>query len=145
MTREKVFRKWRESVAPVQQWLGQNYIDYTSMALKDARHGHAADGQPVLLILIHAGNTLSWTSALDTSLPIHPLIFFSDKGKIDCSAICPLKNSPRYLLPQEVTNTVLQILHWFPVSFRVQFKVLVITFKVLYGLGLGYLKNCLLR
>lgn len=29
-------------------------------------------------------------------------------------------------------------LHWLPVCFRVQFKVLV-TFKALYGLGLGYL------
>ena len=32
-------------------------------------------------------------------------------------------------------------LHWLPVCFWVQFKVLVITFKALHGMGPGYLKD----
>ena len=32
-------------------------------------------------------------------------------------------------------------LHWFPVCFRAQFKVLVLTFKALNGLGPVYLKE----
>lgn len=35
-------------------------------------------------------------------------------------------------------------LHWLQVCFQVQFKVPVITFKALFGLGSGYLRDCLL-
>ncbi|KAF7236187.1 putative RNA-directed DNA polymerase from transposon BS [Varanus komodoensis] len=36
---------------------------------------------------------------------------------------------------------VLQQLHWFPIEVRAQFKVLVMTYKALNGLGPGYLKE----
>ncbi|KAF7239784.1 Solute carrier family 2, facilitated glucose transporter member 11 [Varanus komodoensis] len=39
---------------------------------------------------------------------------------------------------------VLHQLHWLPIEVRAQFKVLVITYKALNGLGPGYLKECLL-
>lgn len=32
-------------------------------------------------------------------------------------------------------------LHWLPVCFCVQFKVLVITIKIIYGMGSGYMRN----
>ncbi|KAF7253399.1 Methyltransferase-like protein 24 [Varanus komodoensis] len=38
---------------------------------------------------------------------------------------------------------VLHQLHWLPIEVRAQFKVLVITYKALNGLGPGYLKECL--
>ncbi|KAF7250405.1 Vacuolar protein sorting-associated protein 13A [Varanus komodoensis] len=38
---------------------------------------------------------------------------------------------------------VLRQLHWLPIEVRAQFKVLVITYKALNGLGPGYLKECL--
>lgn len=34
-------------------------------------------------------------------------------------------------------------LHWLPICFQVQFKVLVGTFKALRGLGMDYVKDCL--
>ncbi|KAF7249944.1 Succinate--CoA ligase [GDP-forming] subunit beta, mitochondrial [Varanus komodoensis] len=37
----------------------------------------------------------------------------------------------------------LKTLHWFPIEVRAQFKVLVMTYKALNGLGPGYLKECL--
>uniref|UniRef100_A0A8C6XMC9 Reverse transcriptase domain-containing protein n=1 Tax=Naja naja TaxID=35670 RepID=A0A8C6XMC9_NAJNA len=39
---------------------------------------------------------------------------------------------------------LLRELHWLPVALRVRFKVLVLTFKVLHGLGPGYLREHLL-
>ena len=39
---------------------------------------------------------------------------------------------------------VLKSLHWLSISFWVTYKVLVITFKALHGLGLGYLRDRLL-
>ncbi|XP_058023847.1 uncharacterized protein LOC131190529, partial [Ahaetulla prasina] len=39
---------------------------------------------------------------------------------------------------------ILRRLHWLPVVFRVRFKVLVTTFKMLHGLGPGYLRDRLL-
>ncbi|KAF7247322.1 Collagen alpha-5(VI) chain [Varanus komodoensis] len=39
---------------------------------------------------------------------------------------------------------VLYQLHWLPIEVWAQFKVLVITYKALNGLGPGYLKECLL-
>ena len=39
---------------------------------------------------------------------------------------------------------VLKSLHWLPVSFRIDFKVLLIAFKSLNGLGLSYLTDLLL-
>ena len=39
----------------------------------------------------------------------------------------------------EHTTPLLQQLHWLPVRFRAQFKVLVLTYKALKGLGPSYL------
>ena len=36
---------------------------------------------------------------------------------------------------------VLASLHWLPVNFRVQFKVLLLTFRAIHGQALGYLIN----
>lgn len=69
----------------------------------------------------------------------------------------PLKSIPKLLLVQtavvcivlpkwrfvHVTPLLLE-LHWLPICVRVQFNVLVITFKGLHGLELGYLRYCLL-
>ncbi|KAF7238224.1 Protein kinase C alpha type, partial [Varanus komodoensis] len=38
---------------------------------------------------------------------------------------------------------VLRQLHWLPIEVRAQFKVLIMTYKALNGLGPGYLKECL--
>ena len=43
------------------------------------------------------------------------------------------------------TTPVLQELHWLPVNFRVQFKVLLLVFKSLHGLAPSYLSNKLCR
>ena len=42
---------------------------------------------------------------------------------------------------QDHITPVLKDLHWLPVHFRAQFKVLVLTFKALNGLGPVYLKE----
>ena len=44
---------------------------------------------------------------------------------------------------EHITPT-LKSLHWLPISFRAKYKVLVITFKALHGLGPGYLQDRLL-
>ena len=44
----------------------------------------------------------------------------------------------------EHKTLLLRELHWVPVCFRVQFKVLVITFKALHGMGPGCLKDRLI-
>ncbi|XP_053100645.1 uncharacterized protein LOC128322765 [Hemicordylus capensis] len=44
----------------------------------------------------------------------------------------------------EHITPILKELHWLPVCFRVQFKVLVLTFNALNGLGPGYLRDHLL-
>lgn len=41
--------------------------------------------------------------------------------------------------------SIIRELHWLPVPFDVQFKLLVRTYKGLYGQALGYLKYCLLQ
>ncbi|XP_053169630.1 uncharacterized protein LOC128353010 [Hemicordylus capensis] len=69
----------------------------------------------------------------------------------------PLKNNQKLQLVQnaaarvlsraarwEHITPILKELHWLPVCFRVQFKVLVLTFKALNGLGPGYLRDRLL-
>ncbi|XP_068723293.1 uncharacterized protein [Montipora capricornis] len=38
-------------------------------------------------------------------------------------------------------NPVLYNLHWLPVNYRIQFKILVITFKAIYGMAPSYLSN----
>lgn len=43
---------------------------------------------------------------------------------------------------RERTTPLLQQLNWLPVCFRIQFKVLVMTFKALDGSGPGYLADC---
>ena len=45
---------------------------------------------------------------------------------------------------REHIKPILFKLHWLPVAARAQFKVLVLTYKALNGLGPGYLKNHLL-
>ena len=45
---------------------------------------------------------------------------------------------------REHTTPLLKQLHWHPVCFRMQFKVLVITYKALYGSGPGFVKGCIL-
>ena len=42
------------------------------------------------------------------------------------------------------TTPLLKQLHWLPVRFQAQFKVLVMTYKALYGSGPGYLKDRIL-
>ena len=42
------------------------------------------------------------------------------------------------------STPVLKSLHWLPISFWAKYKVLVITFKALHGLGPGYLRDRLL-
>ena len=45
---------------------------------------------------------------------------------------------------REHIKPILYKLHWLPVAVRAQFKVLVLTYKALNGLGPGYLKDRLL-
>ncbi|XP_058048302.1 uncharacterized protein LOC131202851 [Ahaetulla prasina] len=77
-----------------------------------------------------------------------------------CNALymgLPLKNTWRFQLVQNVAawvlegaarsshiKPILRRLHWLPVAFWVQIKVLVLTFKALHGLGPGYLWDHLL-
>ena len=44
---------------------------------------------------------------------------------------------------EHITPTLIS-LHWLPISFPAKYKVLVITFKALHGLGPGYLRDRLL-
>ncbi|KAK9395419.1 hypothetical protein NXF25_018780 [Crotalus adamanteus] len=48
--------------------------------------------------------------------------------------------APRYAH----VSPILRELHWLPVGLRMQFKVLVITFKALHGIGPGYLQDRIL-
>ncbi|XP_058052944.1 uncharacterized protein LOC131205078 isoform X2 [Ahaetulla prasina] len=77
-----------------------------------------------------------------------------------CNALymgLPLKSTRRLQLVQNAAargiegasrsfhiTPLLRKLHWLPVVFCVQFKVLVITFKALHGIGPGYLRDRLL-
>lgn len=45
---------------------------------------------------------------------------------------------------REQITQVLQLLHWVPVSFRINFKVLLLVFQCLDGVGLSYLSALLL-
>lgn len=47
-------------------------------------------------------------------------------------------NDVRYT--EDVTPLLCE-LHWLPVWFQMQLEVLVVTFKTLYGLGMGYLRD----
>ena len=71
-------------------------------------------------------------------------------------AACPKSSLKKFQLVQNaaarlLTGTnrrehitpVLQTLHWLPVEFRVKFKILLLTYKSINGLGPAYLKDAL--
>ncbi|MDG2589834.1 hypothetical protein P7M45_23125, partial [Vibrio parahaemolyticus] len=59
-----------------------------------------------------------------------------------------LQNSAARVLTRtrgrEHITPVLKLLHWLPVRFRIDFKVLLLVFKCLNGLGPSYLSDLLL-
>lgn len=60
----------------------------------------------------------------------------------------PLKTTWKPQLIQNVASRFIHImlllhkLHWLPISFQMQFKMLIITFKALYETRPGYLQHC---
>ena len=48
-----------------------------------------------------------------------------------------ISNSPRF---HHITP-ILRELHWLPVSFRINFKIILLTFKALHGLSPAYIKH----
>ena len=98
---------------------------------------------------------------------LHPFLEMSDLATVThalvtshfdyCNALCvglPLKTVQKLQLVQnsaarrltgasyrEPITHLSQDLHWLPVRFRAQFKVLAVTYKALYSLGPGYLKD----
>ena len=98
-----------------------------------------------------------YLSCSDLTTVTHALV----TSRLDyCNALyvgLPLKTVRRLQLVQNAAARVvagarrfdsvgplLQRLHWLPVPFRAQFKVLVLTFKALHGSGPGYLRDRLL-
>src|SRR4029434_1502881 len=60
-----------------------------------------------------------------------------------------IQNSAARLLTKtkrrEHISPVLASLHWLPVTFRIDFKVLLLTYKALNGLGPSYIANSLVK
>ena len=48
---------------------------------------------------------------------------------------------PEHIDVDEAATPVLYSLHWLPVQFRIGFKILIITFKAIYGHAPEYLRN----
>ncbi|KAK9409653.1 hypothetical protein NXF25_000828 [Crotalus adamanteus] len=92
-----------------------------------------------LLTVTHALVTsrLDYCNALYMGLPLKSIRRLQ---LVQNAAARVIVGAPRYT---HVTP-ILRELHWFPIGLRVQFKVLVITFKALYGSGPGYLQDRLL-
>ncbi|XP_060100566.1 uncharacterized protein LOC132575897 [Heteronotia binoei] len=89
-----------------------------------------------LATVIHATVTsrLDYCNALYMGLP---LCRTQKLQSVQNAAARLLLGLPRW----EHIRSGLRDLHWLPITFRVQYKVLVITFKALYGLGPAYLRD----
>ena len=61
----------------------------------------------------------------------------SSNRRLQNSAARVICNIPRY----HHISPVLFSLHWLPVKFRIEFKVIVITFKAIHGLAPDYISN----
>ncbi|XP_061489769.1 uncharacterized protein LOC133387924 [Rhineura floridana] len=92
---------------------------------------------PVHLLpqVVHApvSSRLDYCNALYVGLPLKTV----RKQLVQNASARLLKNSRRW----DHITPVLKDLHWLPVVYRAQFKVLVLTFKALYGVGPVYLKE----
>uniref|UniRef100_A0A8D0BC31 Reverse transcriptase domain-containing protein n=1 Tax=Salvator merianae TaxID=96440 RepID=A0A8D0BC31_SALMN len=92
-----------------------------------------------LLTVAHALITsrIDYCNALYMGLPLKSVRRLQVVQNAAARAISGL---PRYAS----VSPTLRELHWLPVSLRTQFKVLVVTYKALHGLGPGYLRDRLL-
>ena len=70
---------------------------------------------------------------------------FSCLNKKELSRLQQVQNSAARLLTRCNRRThispILKALHWLPVSFRVKFKILVLTFRALHGQAPSYIRN----
>ncbi|CAI5764971.1 Hypothetical predicted protein [Podarcis lilfordi] len=94
--------------------------------------------RPNLATAIHAMVTsrLDYCNSLYAGLPLK----LSQKLQRVQNAAARLRTGS---LPWQHIHPVLFQLHWLLVEYRVRFKVLVLTFKALHGLGPSYLRDCL--
>ncbi|XP_061490034.1 tRNA-splicing endonuclease subunit Sen15 isoform X1 [Rhineura floridana] len=93
-----------------------------------------------LPLVVHALVTsrLDYCNALYVGLPLKT----TQKLQLVQNAAAHLLTNSRH---RDHITPVLFDLHWLPVVFRARFKVLVLTFKTLYGFGPAYLKERLHR
>ncbi|XP_077781511.1 uncharacterized protein LOC144327186 [Podarcis muralis] len=92
--------------------------------------------RPDLATVIHATVTsrLDYCNSLYVGLPLR---LTQKLQQVQYAAARLLTGS----LPRDHIHPVLYQLHWLPVEYRIRFKVLVLTFKALYGLGPLYLRD----
>ena len=87
--------------------------------------------------------TPHWRHATYQPALIHFLLVFPRKQLKDSSSF----KTPAWLLTKtkrrEHISPVLASLHWLPGTFRIDFKVLLLTYKALNGQGPGYIANSL--
>ena len=88
--------------------------------------------------LIHAFSRLDYCNGLLTGLPQKPLNSCSSFRMLVARVLTRTKRS-------EHITPVLKSLHWLPVSYRIDFKVLLLVYKSLNGLGPEYMNYILVE
>ncbi len=88
------------------------------------------------LVHVFISSRLDYCHALFTGLPKQSI----HKLQLIKSSAARLLNRTR---KREQITPVLTNLHWLPVSFRIDFTVLLLVYKALYGLGPAYITNSL--
>ena len=90
----------------------------------------------VMKSLVHAFVTsrLDYCNSLLYGLPSSQLAKVQRVQNAAARVVCRLPKFCRI-------TPVLQELHWLPIKFRIQFKILVITFKAIHGMAPDYICN----